>query len=248
MPACAQEVLLKITPVAEFSTSKPLSEGDNVDFKVTGDTGEFKKGTIITGTVMEYEPNDFSVQEARVIVGNFTDGTRNIKGSLHLNGNSHAQVGEFAENAQLNWSLIRGGEINIEPGQELQFFAQYGGRPDKLPLRISPAQKISTTHNQIQIGDTIRFKTTDGRPVIGIVDYVAPNGWWFDSAQIDFKTFKIDGKTINNPLSINGFDILKQKSHRKAQFFNGAGVILRGKEIEILPEQDNVVFTIWIRN
>ena len=122
---------------------------------------------------------------------------------------------------------------------------------ESIPIKITPAQVISTCHDEIQIGDSIRFKTVnDNLPVIGIVDYVSPNGWIADNAQIDFKTFKMrdaNGKimTINSPVSINGFEILKYKGNRKAQFFNYAGVVLRGKEIEIIPEKDEVVYTIW---
>jgi hypothetical protein len=247
--AHAQEVLLKVTPVDGFSTSKRnVFEGDKVQFKIVESIGDFKKDTVFTGTVMEYEPNEFSAKEARVVIGNFIDGTRNIKGNLYFSGNQHSNFEEFAQSNRYELMFIRGGEVVLKPGQMISFFAEYGGKPQKLPVQIVPAQRISTTHNQIQTGDAVKFKTFEGAPVIGIVDYVNNNGWWFDSAQIDFKTFKMNGKTINSPLIINGLDVIKYKGNRPAQFFNYVGVMYRGKEIEIIPEKDNVQFTIWMQN
>ena len=49
------------------------------------------------------------------------------------------------------------------------------------------------------------------------------------------------------PLSINGFDILKYKGKRIAQFFNYCGVAFRGKEVEIIPQKDNLEFNLWLR-
>lgn len=134
---------------------------------------------------------------------------------------------------------------------------------ETVPIKITPAQIISTTNNEIEVGDKIKFKTVNdvyyknnlyikkGTPVFGTVDYLAENGWAYDNAQIDFKTFKtrdVNGNTItiNNNLSINGFEILKYKSKRFAQFFNYCGVVWRGKEVEILPEQENITFNIWL--
>jgi hypothetical protein len=127
----------------------------------------------------------------------------------------------------------------------------------KIPVKITPAQVISTCRDEIAVGDSIRFKTVNDTAlnkadtiIVGTVDFVSDNGWSCDNAQIDFKTFKTrdtSGKivTINNPMSINGFEILKYKGNRKAQFFNYIGALLRGKEVEIIPGKDEVIYTIW---
>lgn len=133
----------------------------------------------------------------------------------------------------------------------------------KIPVKIAPDQPISTVNDDIQLGDGIKFKVTqdiiyDGKlylkkdsHVVGIVDYVSDNGWSFDNAEIKFKTFKT--RDINNnlviitsPFTIDGFDILKYKGNRKAQFFNYLGIAARGKEIEIIPGVDDLRFTIWL--
>jgi hypothetical protein len=130
-------------------------------------------------------------------------------------------------------------------------------------VKIAPDQPISTVNDDIQLGDGIKFKVTqdiiyDGKlylkkdsHVVGIVDYVSDNGWSFDNAEIKFKTFKT--RDINNnlviitsPFTIDGFDILKYKGNRKAQFFNYLGIAARGKEIEIIPGVDDLRFTIWL--
>lgn len=131
---------------------------------------------------------------------------------------------------------------------------------EKIPVIINPAQIITTTHDEIETGDIIRFKTKQDvyknnklfikkdSPVIGIVDYLNENGWGHDNAQIDIKTFKTRDVNdnlliLNSPLYINGFELLKYKSKRFAQFFNYIGT-WRGKEVDIKPN-DNVRFTIW---
>ena len=133
---------------------------------------------------------------------------------------------------------------------------------EKIPVKIIPDQLISTCYDEIQLGDTIRFKVSEDvylnnklyikkdTPVIGIINYVTNNGWSFDNAQIDlnkFKTRDIDNKivVIDTPISINGFDIIKYKGKKIAQFFNYIGVVFRGKEVEIIPEVDDIRYTIW---
>ena len=50
--------------------------------------------------------------------------------------------------------------------------------------------------------------------------------------------------TINSDLTINGFEILKYKANRKAQFFNYIGALFRGKEIDIKDIDTDIKFTI----
>ncbi|MDR1167680.1 MAG: hypothetical protein LBK53_02155 [Heliobacteriaceae bacterium] len=235
-----------------FSTAgKNIFEGDEIIFEIAQDTKEFRKGGAITGIILNYRPNGFYGQEAQLTVGNFRDENgRKINGKLYLDGNSHPNAEEYFKNGTPA-VIIRGGEIVLKE-QVLNIVVNTKPEAQKIPLKITPDQKISTCNNEIQIGDEIVFRTVNGNEYIpkgtkvtGVVDYVTENGWWLDNAQIDFKTFKIGSKIINHPVSINGFEILKYKGSPKAQFFNYAGTVFRGKEIEIIPEKDNVQFTIW---
>jgi len=135
---------------------------------------------------------------------------------------------------------------------------------EKIPVKIEPAQVISTTHDETEIGDYVKFSVISdvykndkvyiakGTQVLGLVDYVQENGWSFDNAQIDFRIFKTrDVKNnlviINSFVSINGFETLKYKGNRPAQFFNYIGVIFRGKEVDLNPDVDKMPFTIWLQ-
>ena len=161
--------------------------------------------------------------------------------------------------------IIRGGEVVLKPDKTkiTVFFSDYINSEDT-PVKIRPAQKISTCYDEIEVGDKIKFVTVKdiykngklyikkGTPVYGTVDYVSDNGWSYDNAQLDLKKFMTkttNGKTITvtSPLSINGFDILQYKGKRVAQFFNYCGVVFRGKEIEIIPPKDDILFNIWLR-
>jgi len=133
---------------------------------------------------------------------------------------------------------------------------------EKIPLKIVPAENISTAYDEVQLGDNLVFKLKndvyDGgkiifakdTPVIGYVSFLDENGWTNDNAEIQLSQFKLkdtSGKiiTIKSDLTLNGFELLKTKGKRTAQFFNYIGVIFRGKEIDIKCGVDNPEFTIW---
>lgn len=92
---------------------------------------------------------------------------------------------------------------------------------EKIPVKISPIQVISTHHDEIEVGDWIKFTTVNdvyiddklyikkNTDVIGIVDFFHPNGWGGDAADVVFKKFyttDINNQkvTISYPLDING--------------------------------------------
>lgn len=133
----------------------------------------------------------------------------------------------------------------------------------KLPVRITPGENISTAYDEIEVGDNLKFKTMQDiyynqklyikkdTPVYAQVGLLSDNGWAFDHAEINFKKFVTTDVnnntiTINDDLTINGFELIKTKGKRPAQFFNYIGVIFRGKEIDIKYSQDIPVFTIWL--
>lgn len=130
---------------------------------------------------------------------------------------------------------------------------------EKIPVKITPIQIISTHHDEVEIGDLMPFQVVndvyvDGKLylkkdtiIIGKVDFVHPNGWAGDSAEIWFNTFYIkslDNKTfsVDSPLKIIG-------NSDKANNFKQAAAYLiiravRGAEIFIEP--DTKVFNIFI--
>ena len=133
---------------------------------------------------------------------------------------------------------------------------------EQIPIRIVPAERISTVHDEIQLGDNIMFKIqkdvyhndklifAKDTLVLGTVDKVEDNGWANDNAEIQLETFKVRNSkseivTIKSRVKIDGFELLKTKQKRFAQFFNYIGVIFRGKEIDIKYPEEIPVFTIW---
>ena len=133
---------------------------------------------------------------------------------------------------------------------------------EQLPIRIVPAERISTVHDEIQLGDNIMFKIqkdvyhndklvfSKDTPVLGTVDKVEDNGWANDNAEIQLETFKVRNSkseivTIKYRVKIDGFELLKTKQKRFAQCVNYIGGVFRGKEIDIKYPDEIPVFTIW---
>ena len=258
----AEEIPVTITPVNKISTGdKHLKEGSTVEFT------DVKTGEGITGIIKELTPNGFAGEPASILINNFKykNSDKILNGQIYVKGGEHKKYQTLADNGIVPATvIIRGGEVILKPDKTklTVFFSDYFNSEDT-PVKITPAQKISTCYDEIEVGDKIKFKTAKdvykngklyikkGTPVYGTVDYVSDNGWAYDNAQIDLKKFQTktaDGKVvvIENPLSINGFEILKFKSNRIAQFFNYCGVAFRGKEIEINPEKEQIEFNIWL--
>lgn len=92
---------------------------------------------------------------------------------------------------------------------------------EKIPVRLSPFQVISTKTDSIEVGDPIAFKVVNdvyvgekvylksGTPIYGIVDFLHENGWAGDQAEIKFKEFitkNVDGQkvVIEYPVTFSG--------------------------------------------
>lgn len=133
---------------------------------------------------------------------------------------------------------------------------------EQIPVRIVPAEPISTVHDEVQLGDNIMFNVqndvylndklifTKDALVFGTVDKIEDNGWANDNAEIRVEKFKLRNAkneivTIKSSVKIDGFELLKTKENRFAQFFNYIGVIFRGKEIDIKYPKEMPIFTIW---
>lgn len=259
----AEEVPITITPVKKISTAdKTLQEGSIVEFK------NIKNDEIITGMIKELTPNGFAGEQATLLISDFKyqNSDKKLNGEVYIKGGEHKKYQDLADGGIVPVvGIIRGGEVVLKPEKTkiTVFFSDYINS-ENTPIKIKPAQKISTCYDEIEVGDKIKFSTVkdvykNGKlyikkdtPIYGTVDYVSENGWSYDNAQIDLKKFKtktVDGKIINitSPLSINGFDILKYKGKRAAQLFNYCGVAFRGKEVEIIPQKDNIEFNLWLK-
>lgn len=260
----AEEIPVTITPVVKITTAdKNLQEGDFVEFK------DINTGKIITGIIKEIVPNGFQGQPASIDISNFRykDSDKVLNGSIYIKGGEHKKYQDMNNTLDLGIisAYVRGGEVILKPEKTklIIFFNDYINS-EEMPVKIIPAQKISTCHDEIEVGDKIKFLTEkdvykNGKlyikkntPVYGTVDYVSENGWASDNAQIDilkFQTKSVSGKeiTISSPVSVNGFEILKYKGKRTAQIFNYCGVAFRGKEVEIIPKKDKLQFNIWVK-
>lgn len=130
---------------------------------------------------------------------------------------------------------------------------------EKTPVKIAPAQIISTNHDEIEVGDWVNFEIVNdvyvngslyikkNTPLYGFVDFVHPNGWAGDSAEVRFKTFEtndLKGQKviINYPLVLNGSN---SKNNDVKQYLAMAFLrLIRGAEICIEP--DTKIFNIFI--
>jgi len=134
---------------------------------------------------------------------------------------------------------------------------------EKYPVKITPAQIISTSFDEIETGDTVKFTVandvfkngnlfiTKGTPAKGKVDYIDENGWAADHAEIlikNFKTTDINGNVVSlsSSVTINGFEELKNQNPKIRRFWNYLSAPVRGKEIDINPETDNSVYNLWL--
>lgn len=143
---------------------------------------------------------------------------------------------------------------------------------EKVPIKIAPIQVISTHNDETEIGDWIDFEVVDdvyveeelflkkGTKVIGIVDFVHPNGWLGDAAEINFKKFvTLDAKhkkvEIDSPVLINGNSLLKDQSKQYSinvlnnitnLILGPVFIFVRGSEIYLVP--DTQTFALFMEN
>ena len=130
---------------------------------------------------------------------------------------------------------------------------------ERIPIKLVPAQNISTCYDEIEPGDKIMFMPINNpkinikpnTPIIGVVDYIQQNGWMTENAEIQFKDFIITldngkTKTYKSSLTINGFEELKTRYPKSKRFFEYIPVFIRGKEIDIRKGIDKPVYNIWI--
>ena len=174
----AEEVPVVITPVVKITTAdKNLLEGDAVDFK------DVKTGEIITGLVKELTPNGFAGQQASILINNFKykNSDKKLNGEIYIKGNEHLKYQEVTNYGILPATyVIRGGEVILKPEktQLVVFFSDYINS-ENTPVKITPAQKISTSYDEIEVGDKIKFQTVKDVYKNGNIVYLAHPAVWY---------------------------------------------------------------------
>lgn len=129
---------------------------------------------------------------------------------------------------------------------------------EKIPIRIAPVKTVTTYKDATEVGDIFPFEVINNvyvddklylakySRIYGLVDFVHPNGWGGDAAEVRFKTFFFRdsaGKkiSIDYPIKITG----KRKiSNDIKQYFAYAIAIIRGAEVCIEP--DTAEYTIFM--
>ncbi|MBR6127976.1 hypothetical protein IKQ21_09860 [bacterium] len=251
---------IEITPAQKISTTtKNFAVGNIYNFK------DVKTGEIYKGEVVYYRPNGSTGKEAQVEFGNFTNSSGEpIAGKVTVIPSNHKNYQEYVN--YFNGSAciwIRGSEVILREGKQT-FLIDYNNDNSKtFSIKLVPTGKISTTHDELEYGDIIEFKSAydvykneklyikANTPVFGEIDYIDENGWCFDNAAIYIKKFKtktVEGEnvTLNSYLKIEGLELLQYKSKRIAQFFNYISVLFRGKEVDIKTCDTNVNFVITV--
>lgn len=143
----------------------------------------------------------------------------------------------------------------------LLIFASTASFAEKIPVKIAPTKMISTHHDEIELGDNIPFEIVNdvyiddkiylkkGTIVLGTVDFVHPNGWAGDNAEIWFKSFSVKQPNCKN------FDIdyslkIKGNSERANNIKQALAYyvirLVRGSEIFIEP--DSKIYNIFIEH
>ncbi|MDD3238431.1 MAG: hypothetical protein PHV37_10095 [Candidatus Gastranaerophilales bacterium] len=133
------------------------------------------------------------------------------------------------------------------------FFVGVPAFADRLSIKITPAEKILTTRDQLEVGDAVPFKVVhdvykDGNlyikkdtKILGYVDFYHENGWCADTAEIsmvNFVTKDVDGNKINivSPVKMDGNTFKKIPPKKFLVYIAHA---IRGNEIKIAPEEGN---------
>lgn len=132
----------------------------------------------------------------------------------------------------------------------LVFSAQIANA-EKLPIKITPAQVISTHHNEIEVGDWIKFKVVNDvyynekiyinkdTVVTGVVDSIHDNGIIADNAEIVFKQFSL--RNVNNKLIKINYTLTLNRDNADCyglgyKIKKYIGFVFKGNEIYVKPE------------
>ena len=130
---------------------------------------------------------------------------------------------------------------------------------EKIPVRLTTAQIVSTVHDETQVGDWVEFRVVNdvrigndlyiknGTPVVGVVDFVHENGFIHDNAEINLKKFMLSDVNSNKVEFCYPFvttQRLVTRNNVKAETKRMILAAVRGSEIYIEP--DTMIFTVFI--
>ncbi len=136
---------------------------------------------------------------------------------------------------------------------------------EKIPVKITPIQIISTSHDEIEVGDKLVFEVVNdvykdnklfikkGSTIRGVVDFVHPNGWFGDAANVkllNFYTVDANDKKveISYPVNVKGGIIRSENKQSWIRAFaiviNPLLVLIRGSEIFVEP--DTKIYNVFI--
>lgn len=111
----------------------------------------------------------------------------------------------------------------------------------KVPVEITPVQKITTSKN-IAEGDYLLFKVLNNNETVrGTVTKYEPNGLGGKEALLiidDFKASNSDNK-YSGTIALNG-----NQHNQVMEFFAFLAQFVRGGEVTVLPDKD--IFNIWM--
>ena len=122
---------------------------------------------------------------------------------------------------------------------------------EKLPIKITPSQAISTNNDEIEVGDWIKFKVVNDEYyneklyikkdtiITGIVDNVHENGILGDNAEIIFKKFIL--RDFQNKLIEVNYVLKINRDNAECyglgyKFKKYISFIFKGNEIYVKPE------------
>jgi len=106
------------------------------------------------------------------------------------------------------------------------------------PLKITPAEKISTSTKEFQLGNTYNFKVVGSDKIVkGTVVYYRPNGIMGQEAQIEISNFRDE----NNRYLSGEITIIPDNHKTFQEFMNvfetAEFALVRGSEIALLPDK-----------
>ena len=133
----------------------------------------------------------------------------------------------------------------------LLIFGAQNANAEKLPIKITPTQLISTHNDEIEVGDWIKFKVVNDvyykenlyikkdTQVTGIVDSVHENGIFADNAEIVFKQFAL--RDVNNKLINFNHTLTLNRDNAECYGLGGKikkniGFIFKGNKIYVKPD------------
>lgn len=129
-------------------------------------------------------------------------------------------------------------------------FTQSVQATEQIPVKITPAQVISTHNDELEVGDYIKFKVVNdvyykdklyiekGSIIVGMVASLHENGYFCDNTEILLTPFKVKNIyntviTIDSEITINRKDYTCKTFGDKIVKY--VGVVFRGNEIKIEP-------------